>query len=383
MRRVLPLLCAVLALVACNRDSKKVDPPAELVKFKPTLEIQQAWSTGTGGGDDDLRLALAPAVQEGRVFTAGTEGEVQALALANGKRIWSTDTKLPLSAGPGAGFGLVAAGSSEGDVVVLDASNGALRWKSRVGAEVMARPAIGEGRVVVHTVDGRIHALRAADGSVAWNYEQPSPRLTLRGSSPPVVVGENVVVGFDNGKVVALALANGDVLWETTVSPGKGRSELERLVDVDAAVQVSGNDVYVAGFQGRAAMIAMENGQGAWSRDLSSHRGLALDDESLYVTLSDGTVVAMSRRDGSERWRTAALLRRGVSAPAVFGDAVVVGDFEGYLHWMDRATGRFVARTKAGGRITNGPVVADGLLLVQPDKGGVRAFRLRPPGKRG
>jgi outer membrane protein assembly factor BamB len=382
MHRVLPLLCAVLALVACNRDSKKVDPPAELVGFKQTLAIQQVWSAGTGGGDDDLRLALAPAAQEGRVYTAGMDGNVQALQLANGKRLWATSTKLPLSAGPGAGFGLVAAGSSEGDVVALDASNGALRWKARVGAEVMARPAIGEGRVIVHSVDGRVHALRSADGNVAWNYEQPSPRLTLRGSSPPVVVGEAVVVGFDNGKVVALALANGDVLWETTVSPGRGRSELERLVDVDAAVQVSGNDVFVAGFQGRAAMIAMENGQGAWSRELSSHRGLALDDESLYVTLSDGAVVSLARRDGAEQWRTAALLRRGVSAPAVLGDAVVVADFEGYLHWMDRATGRFVARDRAGGRVTNAPVVADGLLLVQSDKGGVRAFRVRPPKRR-
>ncbi len=383
MRRVLPMLCVMLALAACNRDSKKVDPPAELVKFKPTLEIQQAWSTGTGGGDEDLRLALVPAVQEGRVFTAGVDGEVQALLLANGKRVWITGTKLPLSAGPGAGFGLVAAGSSEGEVVVLDASNGALRWKARVGAEVMAPPAIGEGRVIVHTVDGRVHALRSTDGKVAWNYEQPSPRLTLRGSSPPVIAGENVYVGFDNGKVVALGLANGDVLWETTVSPGRGRSELERLVDVDAAVRVSGNDLFVAGFQGRVAMIAMENGQGAWSRDLSSHRGLALDDEALYVTLSDGTMVSLLRRDGAERWRTAALQRRGVSAPAVLGDAVVVADFEGYLHWMDRATGRFVAREKAGGRVTNGPVVADGLLLVQPDDGGVRAFRVRPPRKRG
>jgi outer membrane protein assembly factor BamB len=377
------MLCVMLALAACNRDSKKVDPPAELVKFKPTLEIQQAWSTGTGGGDEDLRLALVPAVQEGRVFTAGVDGEVQALLLANGKRVWITGTKLPLSAGPGAGFGLVAAGSSEGEVVVLDASNGALRWKARVGAEVMAPPAIGEGRVIVHTVDGRVHALRSTDGKVAWNYEQPSPRLTLRGSSPPVIAGENVYVGFDNGKVVALGLANGDVLWETTVSPGRGRSELERLVDVDAAVRVSGNDLFVAGFQGRVAMIAMENGQGAWSRDLSSHRGLALDDEALYVTLSDGTMVSLLRRDGAERWRTAALQRRGVSAPAVLGDAVVVADFEGYLHWMDRATGRFVAREKAGGRVTNGPVVADGLLLVQPDDGGVRAFRVRPPRKRG
>ncbi len=383
MRRVLPVLCVLLALMACNRDSKKVDPPAELVKFKPTLAIQQVWSAGTGGGDDELRLALVPAVQDGRVFTAGADGEVQALALGNGKRIWITDTKLPLSAGPGAGFGLVAAGSSEGDVVVLDASNGALRWKARVGAEVMAPPAVGEGRVIVHTVDGRIHALRSTDGKVAWNYEQPSPRLTLRGSSPPVVAGENVIVGFDNGKVVALVLASGDVLWETTVSPGRGRSELERLVDVDAAVQVSGHDLFVVGFQGRVAMIAMENGQGAWSRELSSHRGLALDDEALYVTLSDGVMVSLSRRDGAERWRTAALQRRGVSAPAVLGDAVVVADFEGYLHWMDRATGRFVARERAGGRITNGPVVADGLLLVQPDDGGVRAFRVRPPRKQG
>jgi outer membrane protein assembly factor BamB len=382
MSRILTVLCVALAIAGCNRDSKKVDPPAELVKFKQTLALQQLWSQGTSG-DDDARLGLGPALDEGRVYVAGNDGTVQAIGLANGKRQWAAKTDLPLSAGPGTGFGLVVAGSSEGDVVALDASNGAVRWQKRVGAEVLARPAVGEGRVIVHTVDGRIHALRSTDGSEAWNYEQPAPRLTLRGSAPPVVAGEAVICGFDNGRVVALSVQGGDVLWEATLSAGRGRSELERLVDVDAAVRVSGSDVFATGYQGQVSMIALENGQAAWNRELSSHRGLALDDDSLYVTLSDGTVVSLSRRDGAEQWRTAALLRRSVSGPAVVGDYVVVGDFEGYLHWMNRTTGKFVAREKAGGRITNAPVSADGILVVQADKGTVRAFRVRAPKQRG
>ncbi|HEY7752772.1 MAG TPA: outer membrane protein assembly factor BamB [Steroidobacteraceae bacterium] len=376
-RIILPL-AALAALAACSKE-KEVDPPAELVEFEPAVRVERAWSAGTRGGDDVLRLGLRPAVLGERAYVAGHGGDVQALDLATGRSLWRASTELELAGGPAVGEGLVAVGSSAGDVVALDAETGAERWRVAINGEVLAAPAIAGGLVVVRTVSGFLHGLRVADGGEAWSYEQPVPRLSLRGNGPPVVSGDMVVAGFDNGKVVALSLAAGELLWTATVAPSHGRTEIERLVDIDSPVRILGEDVYVAGFQGRVAMLARDSGQIWWGRDLSSHRGLAADIDRLYVTTADSAVVALSRRDGTEVWRQDQMLRRGLTAPAIAGDVLVVGDFDGYLHWLDAATGRLLGRAKAGGgRISNAPVAAGDLALVQTDSGEVQAWRAAP-----
>lgn len=375
-RWILPL--AVLLAAACSKE-KEVEPPAELVEFEPAVSVSRAWSAGTKGGDDVLRLGLRPAVAGERAYVAGHGGDVQALDLVSGRVIWRTATELELAGGPGAGEGLVAVGSSAGDVIALDAETGAQRWRVAVGGEVLAAPAVASGLVIVRTVSGRLLGLRAADGGEAWIYEQPVPRLSLRGNGSPVVSGDMILAGFDNGRVIALSLAEGELLWSATVIPPQGRTEIERLVDIDAPVRVLGQDVYVAGFQGRVAMLARDSGQIWWGRDLSSHPGLAADDDQLYVTTSDSTVVALRRRDGTEIWRQDQMMRRGLTAPALAGGTLVVADFEGWLHWLDVATGRLVGRAKSGGgRISNAPVGAGGLTLVQTDSGEVQAWRAAP-----
>jgi outer membrane protein assembly factor BamB len=199
-----------------------------------------------------------------------------------------------------------------------------------------------------------------------------------------VLVGDTVICGFDNGKVVAVNVQTGDVLWESAVAPAKGRTELERLVDIDSPVEVADQDVFVVGFQGRAAMLALESGQIWWARDASSYRGLALDPNALYIADSDGSVIAMRRNDGSELWRQDLLHRRGLSAPVVDGDAVVVADYEGYVHWIDRSDGAIVGRASSGGDRVTRPIVVDGTVIVQNSSGSLTAFRSRPlAGKRG
>jgi len=317
---------------------------------------------------------------EGEIaYLAGDGGDVLAVNAKTGRSIWKVDLKLSLSAGPGAGGGLVLVGSPDGVLVALDAASGAERWRATLGGEILARPAVGESMVVVHTVDGTVHGLKAADGAEAWTYEQPVPRLSLRGTAPPVVAGDFAICAFDNGKIASLGLADGDLFWSATVATPRGRTELERLVDIDSAVEVAGDDIFVVGYQGRAAMLARNSGQIWWARDVSSYRGLTLDDSALYVSTAEGAVLSLSRRDGTEQWRQNGLRLRGLTSPVVDGASIVVGDYEGYLHWLDRDTGEMVARTSAGGdRITNTPVVANGMVLVQSDGGTVYAFRSRP-----
>lgn len=382
MRPAVGLLVALALLASgCSKD-KDVDPPAELVDFDATLAVKREWSVSVAA-DEVLRLGLSPAVDGDRVFVAGGGGAVFAVGLANGRSLWRARLDAAVSGGPGVGAGLVVVGTRKGEVVALAADSGAERWRASVAGEVLSPPAVGGGRVVVHTVDGRLTGLDAADGRSLWSFEQVVPRLTVRGSAAPVIDGDAVFAAFDNGKVAALTLAEGELLWTATVAAPSGRTELQRLVDIDAPVRVAGDDVFVAGFQGRAAMVARGSGQIWWGRDYSTYRGLALDADSLYLATADGAVVSLSRRDGTERWRNDALARRGLSGPAVDGEAVVVGDFEGYVHWLDRGTGALLGRASTDGkRISNAPVPADGLVLVQTDAGGVFALRARPRGGR-
>jgi hypothetical protein len=236
---------------------------------------------------------------------------------------------------------------------------------------------VGERLVAIRTVDGKLHGISIKDGQELWTQEQQVPRLSLRGTSWPVLTGDLVLSGFDNGKVAAVNVNDGSVQWETTISPPHGKTELERLDDVDAAVRVSGSDVYAIGFQGRVAMLALDTGQIWWSHDASSFRGLGLDDESLYVATADGEIMALRRRTGTELWRQKGLLHRRLSAVVEADTSVVAGDYQGYVHWLDKATGALAARASTGKkvRISNPPVVAGNLVLVVNDAGRISAFR--------
>ena len=376
----LVLLAALLALGACSNKSKKVEQPAELVALKnPTVQIKKVWGASVGGGGKKLRLGLGLATIDNRLFAAGRDGDVAAFDLKTGKQIWRVDTKLALAGGTGAGNGVVVVGSADGQVVVLSADNGAQRWRAEVKGEILSAPAVAEKDVVVRTVDGRLRALSLADGKEVWSAEQQIPRLTLRGTAAPVVVRDVAISGFDNGRVLAVNLADGATVWDAPVSPSHGRTELDRLNDIDAAVKVVDDDVFVAGFQGRAAMLALDSGQIWWTRDLSSYRGVDVDEDQMYVSTSTGALVALKRRTGVEVWRDESLKLRSLSAPAVVGDYVVVADLEGYVHWFDRATGTLAGRVKTGGdRVTNAPLVADGTLYVISDKGDITAMRGTP-----
>jgi outer membrane protein assembly factor BamB len=382
MRLLLPLSFAALLIAAgCSKD-KDVEPPAKLVKFPQTLPVKKLWGEGVGRNNKQvqLRLGLGPAIDNSVVFAANHKGEVLAVKLETGRTVWVKKLKLPLSAGPAAAFGLVVVGSGKGDVVALNASTGKELWRSRVNSELLSSPAISENVIVFRSVDGRLHGFDAHTGKLLWSVEQQMPRLTLRGTAIPVVAKEVAISGFDNGKVMAVSLNTGDTIWDTVLAAPKGRTELDRLVDIDSAVHVVGDNVFAAGFQGRTAMLALDSGQLWWSHDMSSYRGLAVDADNLYVTESDGVVVAMRQRDGSELWRNDKIKRRGLSAPIVTSTAIVVGDYQGYLHWLDKNTGVLVARQviKKQQRVSN-PLAGEGdTIVVLTDSGTLAAYRATP-----
>jgi outer membrane protein assembly factor BamB len=381
MRLLLPVsLAALLIAAGCSKD-KDVEVPAKLVDFPNTLPVKKLWSDGVGGGKKQikLRLGLGPAIDNGLVFAANHKGEILAVALDTGHDVWVKKLKLPISAGPAAGFGMVVAGTSKGDVIALDGATGKELWRVRVNSEILSAPAISENVVVLRSVDGRLHGLDSRNGKTLWSVEQQVPRLSLRGTAIPIVAKDFAISGFDNGKVMAVSLTTGDTIWDTALASPRGRTELDRLVDIDSAVRVVGENVFAAGFQGRTAMLALDSGQLWWSHDMSSYRGLAVDADNLYVTQSDGVVVAMRQRDGAEIWRNEKLKRRGLSTPIVTASAVAIADYQGYVHWLDKNTGELVARehiTKQ--RVSNPPVGADDTIVVLTDGGTLTAYKATP-----
>ena len=359
-----------------DRDKEEIDPPAELVDFKPTIRVKKVWSAGLGDDSEFLRLALQPASDGSRVFAAAHDGRVSAFDAVKGRRLWRTKTKLRLSGGPATDGDIVILGSSDGDVVALDAADGSRRWRASVSSEVLAAPAIAGGLALVRTVDGKLTALDLADGRQRWFAQQAMPRLSVRGTGAPVIVNESVICGFDNGKLASYALADGAPGWDVLLDPPTGSNEIDRLADINSTVRAVGDDLYVVGYRGKLSSVAAESGQVLWSQEARSYEGLAVDMQHVYVSGAGSELIALARQSGTEIWRHELVKHRDISGPTAFQASVVVGDFEGYVHFFDATTGEPQARVRAGrDRVTSPPLAVNDMIYVQTDGGDIAAFR--------
>lgn len=377
MIRVLGLFLLSLSLGGCAwfGGDEEANPPAPLPEFSPSLKVKRVWSASTGDDAESLRLGLGLATDGTRIFSAGAAGEVSAFDALTGRRNWRNELEVDLSAGPAFGAGLVVVASRDGEVIALDATDGQLRWKSRINAEVLAAPVVARNRVLVRAVDGSLRALDARNGIPSWMQEQEVPRLSVRGTSLPVVHGSIVLAGFDNGKFMALGLDNGDVVWDAFLTQPSGRTELDRMTDIDGYFGVLGDDVYVSGTNGRTVALAVESGQVLWSREVPSYSGLGLDWNAIYVTDQLSEVVAIDRSRGTGLWRQDKLRRRVLTAPVPYGPTVVVSDFEGYVHFLSASDGEFLARQETGSAVTSPALVVGDMVYVVNEKSTLNAYR--------
>lgn len=394
-KRMLAVAAVVVLLSGCStvkgwfggkdKEGEKPTEPAELVDFTASANVSKLWSAGVGKGEELLGLQQVPAVVDGRVYAAAVEGGVRALDLQTGKQLWKYEPEkikkqpeLRLSGGPGAGDGLVAIGTLDGQVIALDASDGSEKWRAKVPSEVISAPAIGQGLVLVRSNDGRVSAFDASNGERRWFWVHDLPNLTVRGNAP-LTLGPGVLfVGNDDGTLAALSLNDGRPLWEQTIGVPDGRSELERMADVDGAPVLEGTTLFATSYKQETVSIEGPTGRPLWTRENGGVGGL--DVSSSYVLVSDlgGTVWALDKYSGAAMWSHPSLARRSLTAPTIHGDYAVVGDFDGYVHWLRLDNGEQAARARVGGKAVRGkPVVADGILLVQNVKGELTAFRLQ------
>ncbi len=359
-------------------DDDNSEPPSPLVDIVATADLNQVWSENIGKGTDELFIKLTPVVKGEHVFIADTRGEIVALHAESGKSVWENDSDLPVTGGPGADENLVLVGTSEGDVLALISESGEEAWRTKVSSEVLSPPRESDGVVVVRTIDGKIFALDAATGDRLWIYDRTVPNLTLRGTSTPIIANGLVIAGFDGGRLTALEVKTGKLIWEAKVAIPRGRSQLERMVDIDSQPLILGDSIYVTTFQANVSALSLDTGQVLWQRDISSHSELSADAEHLYVTDYLGNIWALDRFSGGSVWKQEKLAHRKVTGPAILGDKVIVGDLEGYLHWLDKETGDFAARIEVEeDPILTKPIVANGMLFAYSSGGKLAAYNYK------
>lgn len=351
------------------------EPPTELSDFVESTQLNKVWSENVGKGTDELFIKLVPAVLDDKIFIADTRGNIEGLYADTGKNIWKNKSKLSITGGPGADGDLVMVGTSEGEVLCLSAETGEELWRSTVSSEILSSPVESDGVVVIRTIDGKIFALSATDGKRLWVYDRTVPALTLRGTSTPVISNGLIIAGFDGGRLTALELKTGKLVWETKVAISRGRSELERMVDIDAQPLVVDDIIYVTTFQANVSALALDSGTILWQRDISSHSELAVNYSNLYVTEENGHVWAIDRFSGTSIWEQDKLAHRKLSGPAVLGERVVIGDFEGYLHWLDESTGAISGRVKIDDQpILTQPIISNETLFAYSSGGKLAAY---------
>lgn len=360
-------------------DEDNADPPATLTEFTAELQIDQLWHESIGDGADKQFLKLIPAVQNDTVFVAARDGKLEALKTLNGDSLWSISTDYAFSAGPGLSSKSLVMGCISGEVINFDRFSGEQRWKVSAPSEVQATPVIADGIVIVRTTDGKVVGLRESDGGQLWSIEQSVPALSIRGAGAPIVSDGKVLVGAANGKLQALQLKDGKSLWEATIAMPSGRSEVERLVDLDVDPVENQGSIFIASFTGGTSAVSGSDGDVTWrNQEVSSSSGISADRRYLYVSDTHGEVWQLDQRSGAALWRQKDLHNRRLSAAVVYQSYVVVGDFEGYVHWLSINDGRQLGRiqvTKAP--IEAKPVVFDGIVYIYAKDGTLAALKVK------
>ncbi|HIG59449.1 MAG TPA: outer membrane protein assembly factor BamB [Gammaproteobacteria bacterium] len=391
------ILLPLLLLSSCSwfgDKEEEINKPAELRRFVSELDIVSLWSRKVGGGAEDKAIRLEPAIAGSRVFAASASGTVMALQAGNGRPLWQRQVKDfyvgkelknafakdvdVITGGVGVGADLVLVGTAAGDVVALFQSDGSLAWRSRVSSEVLAPPQAIDDLIVAQTIDGKVAGFDALSGERKWIFSTSIPSLTLRGTSTPLVGDGVVIAGFSNGRVALIDPIKGVAAIDERIATAMGRSDLERLVDIDGRMIFTGGRLYVASYQGRLVAIDLNAGRPLWSEEASSVVGLGSGFGNVYLAHDDDRITAMDMDNGRVQWDIEALLNRDVTVPVATGSYVALGDFEGYLHIIAQSDGRFVARRRVDSAGIFTPIVSDGSrLYVMGNSGKLFAFEIR------
>jgi len=393
-KKIIVVCLIAIGLSACS-STDEIDKtlPADLEEINQQFEPKVLWEESFGSGADDSFSRIAPVIAYDKLFTSSREGDVAAIDPNTGNEIWSTDLSdvgdkngffdffdrnesAFISGGPVAGINKIFLGSENGKIYALNAETGQLDWQSTIKGEVLSAPAIDSGVLVVNSSSGVMKAFNASTGEELWKIDQDTPALTLRGISAPSISSGGVFIGTPDGNLSVYILENGQQGWSSAIGEPSGSTEFERVIDVDSSPVVFGDKVYTISSRGNLVAIELRTGQVAWKRKYSSHTDLLVGSNNIYLTDVKGHVYAVDRLNGTEKWSQLALTNRDVTGPVEIDKYIVVGDFEGYMHWLDRETGEIVSRHQvdsSGLHVT--PSVLDGIIYSQARNGDMQAIK--------
>jgi outer membrane protein assembly factor BamB len=370
LTRTLVALAVLVGLSGCETigewfDDEDYDPtaPVELTDINETVVLDKRWSRSVGNGQGDGLYRLNPLLADGVIYAVSEEGELAAFDADSGKLRWESELEIPISGGVGKYRDSLLLGGADGLVMRLSAEDGSEIWRQPVTGEVLAAPQSNGQVVVAQAYDGKLMAFDYETGDKLWTFSNDVPVLTLRGTSTPIIYNDFVIAGFADGKVIAVSLDSGSVVWEARVAIAQGRSEIERIVDIDGTMAVQGAELYVASYQGRIVALEMRAGRKLWQRNVSSVSGVSVGFGNVYVADEDGTVSAFLRNGQSIRWQNIELGYRELSRPTPIGSYVAVVDFEGYLHLLSQVDGVIVGRDRPDSDGARADMIAKGNIL--------------------
>ncbi len=354
--------------------------PAELVEFKPSVNLSRAWEVSVGSG---APFSFVPASDGQAVYAAGKDGRLVKVDLASGRELARIEIGRPISAGVGVGDGLVLVGTLKGELLAFHSKDLKPAWSTTLTGEILTAPVVGFGVVGARSNNGTIYLLDSADGKLRWAQGRSLPALTLREAGSLAMDRRALYAGHPGGKLSALSLANGAPLWEVSVALPRGATELERIADITGSLALDARMVCAAAFQGRLGCFDLREGQSLWGRDLSSLSGVEMDARQLYVTDDRAAVYAFDKERGANLWKQDKLRDRRTSTPLPLERWVAVGDYQGYVHLLNREDGAFAGRVATDGSAIRGPMLAlDRGFIVQTANGGLYAFRIQESGIR-
>jgi outer membrane protein assembly factor BamB len=376
--RSIALLVAVLLVTACG-DEDNTEPPAELTEFDQTHYLSLEWSVST---DDDIGqqyLHIEPLLLQDRIVTAGRSGTLNVYELDDGTELAEIELDIALSGGVGGTEDIWLVGSRNGELIAVSGDSNDILWRTAVPSEILARPVVYNRKIaLVRTADGQILGIDIKSGKINWNYSRTIPALTLRGASSPTLSRSHFYTGLESGRLIAVSPIDGEVVWDIALTVPQGRSEIQRLVDIDGSAELYGRILYAVSYQGRIGAIDVTRGQFLWARSFSSNTGVSVGTDAVFSSDDRSHVWALDRNNGATLWKQDKLQARGVTRPVIFQDFVVVGDALGYLHVMSRYDGRFVARIQVDSEGILVPPIVDGdRLLVLSRDGNLAAYTVQ------
>ena len=400
-RKTASLALALLLVSGCSTvtnlfqtEKEKADDPVKLAKISNPITIKKLWSVDIGKGEGKLSVRQKPAIDNDAVYAADSDNALVAIDRGTGKIKWktkpNTDTQtvnwkvweskaipFALTGGPAVYSGLVALGGRNGEVFAFNALDGKMLWKSMVSSSVISAPLVTFDTVVVRANDGKVHGLDLSTGAKKWQFDRGLPSLSVRGNGSPVLGPGMIFIGFEDGTLIALNQQDGKRIWEQLIAKPDGRTELERMADIDGEIQVGDREVFATSYHNSTMALAINNGQPIWAREVGGYAGVGLMSDRLFITDKNSNVWALDRNSGNDIWKQEGLLRHGLTTPVVQGAYVVLADRQGKAHWLDAQTGEIKALVDVGGAVLGSPVVSDdGIVYIQTVDGTVSAYSL-------